>query len=204
MAKNEPRAGEVRPGGRTREVKQSVAAAVLELIKNGHVHFSYNELAALSGVHKTTLYRRWPQHIDLLREAIEIHNQRFRIKTGKAWHENAEAIVRSLADFLSEPTEIAINRALLANPQAAESLISVEYWRPIQDRLDRVVIEAQTAGELPDDIDPSVVIKTLVSPLILSTTLNFGPESTEELVTQLTRLARSYANRAEQVPLKKI
>jgi len=194
MVNRKHRAGEVRPGGRTREVKKAVAASVLDLIKDGNSQFSYSELATASGVHKTTLYRRWPQHIDLIREAIEIHNQSFKIKRGDNWHENAEAIVRSLADFLSDPTEIAINRALLSNPQTAESQVSVEYWRPMQDSLINLVVEAQAAGELPDDINAHVVIMTLASPLVINSTLTIGAAGKEELIIQLTRLARSYAH----------
>lgn len=194
MAKTKPRAGEIRPGGRTREVRNAVAASVLELIKSGNIQFSYSELASASGVHKTTLYRRWPQRMDLIREAIEIHNRNFAIKAGSNWHDNAEAIVRSLAEFLSDPTEIAINRALLADPESAESLVSVEYWRPIQASLNGLVTEAQSAGELPDDVDPDTLILTLVAPLLVNTTLDLGPRSQEDLIHHLTRVARSYAN----------
>ncbi|MBA6411791.1 TetR/AcrR family transcriptional regulator C-terminal ligand-binding domain-containing protein [Parahaliea sp. F7430] len=193
MTNTKPRSGDLRPGGRTREIKNNVATSVLELIKSGNIQFSYSELAAASGVHKTTLYRRWPTHIDLIRVAIEIHNQSFSLESKNNWHDNAEAIVRSLADFLSDPTEVAINRALLANPQAAESLVSVEYWQPIQNLLKSMVVEAQAAGELAEDIDPQTVIMTIVSPLIISTTLGFGTKSKETLITQLSRLARSYA-----------
>ena len=194
MAKTKPRAGETRPGGRTREVRNAVAASVLELIKSGNIQFSYSELASASGVHKTTLYRRWPQRLDLIREAIEIHNQNFAIKTGSNWHDNAEAIVRGLAEFLSDPTEIAINRALLADPQSAESQVSVEYWRPIQASLNHLVTRAQAAGELSDDISPDTLILTLVAPLLVNTTLDLGPKSREDLIRQLTTVARSFAN----------
>lgn len=194
MAKTKPRAGEIRPGGRTREVRNAVAASVLELIKSGNIQFSYSELASASGVHKTTLYRRWPQRMDLIREAIETHNRNFAIKAGSNWHDNAEAIVRSLVEFLSDPTEIAINRALLADPESAESLVSVEYWRPIQASLNGLVTEAQSAGELPDDVDPGTLILTLVAPLLVNTTLDLGPRSQEDLIRHLTRVARSYAN----------
>lgn len=197
MARAKPKAGEIRPGGRTREVRNAVAASVLELIKSGNIQFSYSELAEASGVHKTTLYRRWPQRMDLIREAIEVHNQDFILKAGTCWHDNAEAIVRSLAEFLSEPTEIAINRALLADPLSAESLVSVEYWRPIQASLKSLVTQAQSSGELPADIDPDTLILTLVAPLLVNTTLDLGPKNREDLILMLTRLARSYATQAD-------
>ena len=192
MAVKKQRAGEVRPGGRTRTTQNTVATSVLNLIKEGNFHFSYSELAALSGVHQTTLYRRWPPRTDLIREAIKIHNQGFTIKNSNNWEENAEAIVRGLADFLSQPVEIAINRALLANPQSAETLVTVEYWEPIQAILYDLVIEAQQSGELPDDIDPSALITTLASPLIIDTALTTTAKNREKLIINLIKIARLY------------
>ena len=47
-----------RPGGRTEKNRQAVAAAVLQLIKEGRLDFESQEVAALAGVHRTTLFRR--------------------------------------------------------------------------------------------------------------------------------------------------
>ena len=142
-AKKAPPAGTQRPGGRTKEVTHTVATAVLTLISNGSINFSYTELADESGVHKTTLYRRWPQRIDLIREAIQLHNRSFTLKQGKTWHHSAKAIIDSLALFLSQPAEIAINRALLAEPDAAANAVTTEYWQPIQAVLIQTVRDAQ-------------------------------------------------------------
>lgn len=191
MSIDTPRAGKVRPGGRTQEVAHTVATSVLKLITKGNIDFSYSELADLSGVHKTTLYRRWPQRIDLVRAAIKVHNQSFQLKTGKNWDENAEAIVRSLAMFLSQPAEIAINCALFAQADAASNLATIEYWEPIQDALNELVLAAQSRGEIPACIDPATLIATLSAPVILNTVMTRSPAK-KELINNLIRIARCY------------
>ena len=52
-----------RPGGRTEKNRKAVALAVLELIKAGKIDFEIQEVAALSGVHRTTIFRRWPNRL---------------------------------------------------------------------------------------------------------------------------------------------
>ncbi len=183
----------MRPGGRTKATKQTVATSVLRLIAEGNIDFSYNELAAISGVHKTTLYRRWPQRIDLVREAIKIHNQSFQLKAGKDWYENAELIVRSLASFLSQPTEIAINCALFAHPESASNLVTIEYWEPIRKSLNELVRQAQSNGEIPDHIYPGAIVISLSSPLVLSTVMTRSPV-TDDLTNSLIQIARLFGN----------
>src|SRR5690606_2018959 len=100
MTSRSPRVGQRRPGGRTERVREMVATTVLDLIKNGNIDFSYNDVAEISGIHKTTLYRRWPQRIDLVKEALKQHNSLLKIPHGKTWSETAEALVKSVARFL--------------------------------------------------------------------------------------------------------
>lgn len=191
MPPDTPPAGTVRPGGRTQEVTQTVANSVLSLITAGNIDFSYNQLAALSGVHKTTLYRRWPQRIDLIREAITSHNQSFQLKTGKNWNENAERVVRSLASFLSQPTEIAINCVLFTQPEATSNRVTIEYWEPIRNTLNELVVEAQSREEIPANINPATLIMSLSSPLVLQTVMTRSAVK-KDLIDNLIQIARSY------------
>ncbi|HUH37111.1 MAG TPA: TetR-like C-terminal domain-containing protein [Spongiibacteraceae bacterium] len=192
MANRKPRVGEIRPGGRTSEVRNAVAAAVLDFIKDGNFRFSYQDLAEASHIHRTTIYRRWPERADLMREAMRVHNRKFTIKTRESWHDNAEAIVRGLARFLSNPTELAINRALFADPQTDESRIAIAYWEPIQASLRDIVVRAQQVGELPVDLDPQALIMTLVSPILVNTVLGAPPGDEKKFIEDLIAIARSH------------
>ena len=50
-----------RPGGRSARVRAGVLAAARELVaEQGYEPVSIEQIAARAGVHKTTVYRRWP------------------------------------------------------------------------------------------------------------------------------------------------
>ena len=158
-----------RPGGRTEVVRQKVIAAVIELIKSGNMHFSYNELADLSGVNKTTLYRRWPSQINLFQEALQEHNRPVEIKEKGSWAETLEIGLRELAEHFSKAEEIAMNLSFLSSPDVEESNMILAQWQPIQSNLIHVIKGAQGRGEISSSLDPASLFTIIISPLVLMT-----------------------------------
>lgn len=66
-----PRTGAVRPGGRSARVVEDVLRATLaEINRVGYAALRIEEVAARSGVNKTTIYRRWPTKADLVLGAV--------------------------------------------------------------------------------------------------------------------------------------
>ena len=64
-------AGRVRPAGRGPEVRAAVLAATLaELAENGYAAVTVDNVARRSGVHKTTIYRRWKDREALVADAV--------------------------------------------------------------------------------------------------------------------------------------
>src|SRR5918992_5228630 len=60
-----------RPGGRTARVREAVIAATYdELAERGYAGLTVERVALRSGVHKTTLYRRWGGVDGLLADAL--------------------------------------------------------------------------------------------------------------------------------------
>lgn len=60
-----------RPGGRTARVRAQILAATAELVaRDGIAGFRYEEVAELAGVHKTSVYRNWPDREELVVEAL--------------------------------------------------------------------------------------------------------------------------------------
>lgn len=60
-----------RPGGRSARVVSAVLEATREqLAKLGYGALSVERVAEIAGVAKTTVYRRWPQKSELVREAL--------------------------------------------------------------------------------------------------------------------------------------
>src|SRR3954447_26979467 len=66
-----------RLGGRSARVRQAVLdAAFAELDEHGYASFSIEAVARRSGVHKTTIYRRWPTREALLVYALDSRSDR--------------------------------------------------------------------------------------------------------------------------------
>lgn len=181
--------GQVRPGGRTEQVRQNVALSVLALIQAGRADFSYNEVADASGVNKTTLYRRWPQRSDLLREALVEHNSHFQLPEVASWAEAVEALILELAKFLSDPAEMALNIALLSDPSREGNELVISQFMPIQDRFDQCVREAQERGEIADGVDVQTMTMLLMSPvLVLSLFQRFIPSDKKAVLEKFIEL----------------
>jgi AcrR family transcriptional regulator len=63
-----------RPGGRTARVRAQILAATVEMLaRDGVVGFRYEEVAERAGVHKTSVYRNWPDRHELIVEALAEH-----------------------------------------------------------------------------------------------------------------------------------
>ena len=66
-----PRPGEQRPGGRTAKVRTAVLqATVAALAEDGYEALNVEDVARRAGVHKTTVYRRWPTKTELIADAM--------------------------------------------------------------------------------------------------------------------------------------
>src|SRR3954454_17804776 len=64
--------GASRPGGRSERVRSSVLAAAQELLaEGGYDALRVEDVASRAGVHKTTVYRRWPTKADLVMAVVE-------------------------------------------------------------------------------------------------------------------------------------
>src|SRR6266487_2194893 len=60
-----------RPGGRSRRVVDEILRATAEeLSTSGYAGLRIEDVAARSGVNKTTIYRRWPRKSDLVSAAL--------------------------------------------------------------------------------------------------------------------------------------
>ncbi len=166
---SQPPVVQKRPGGRAEIVRKKVISAVIALIKNGNMHFSYNEVADLSGVNKTTLYRRWPSQIDLLQDVLQEHNRPVEIKGKDSWAKTLDAGLRELARHFSKGEEIAMNLSFISSPDVEESNMILAQWQPIQSNLIHVIKGAQGRGEISSSLDPASLFTIIISPLVLMT-----------------------------------
>jgi len=188
-----PRPIRQRSGGRSERVRTKVAEAVLSLLSEGCSSVSVAEVAERSGVHRTTVYRWWPTPSDLLREALTVHTARLTTPDEGSWAADVSALVFSLADFFSDPVEMAMNAAMASGADPEGDEVQIEHWMPVMVGLSEIVDRAKGRGEIAEDTDAGTLMYLLVSPLLMHTVL-FHDTPDPQLVRQLAAaVTRAFA-----------
>lgn len=147
-----------RPGGRTERNRQAVAGAVLTLIGEGNLDFELQEVAALSGVHRTTIFRRWPDRGALIAEALADHVSRVSITLTGDWRSDLLHVAYGMRDFLCDPIELAMNRLLLRTDAAAFHEQMMRQWHKTVEEFKNPLEEAKRRGEIASSIDSELVV----------------------------------------------
>lgn len=160
--------GTVRPGGRAAKVRAAVLAAVLDQLADGGLSgVTVEAVAARAGVHKTTVYRRWPKRADLIRDALAD-----RLDAALPIHDTGDvdadlaALARAVAAVLSTPLEGAVTRALMgATPHDEITGLVHQYWTRRLTAIEPRIRAAIDHGQLPPGTDPARVVHAVAAPL---------------------------------------
>lgn len=164
------RSGTIRSGGRTEKNRRLVARAALDILVNGDVDLTIETLAQRSGVPKSTIYRRWPQRAMLIREALTEYRRDLNIDYSGPWDAYLHRTALTFRDFFSTPEEQALS-ALLASNRDADLISEVAIsWAPLTDRLTQPLTHAIELGEIRSDVDPYVVISSILGTIICQIT----------------------------------
>lgn len=181
-----------RPGGRTERNRLLVANAVLKLVEDGNLDFELQEVAAISGLHRTTIFRRWPDREALIAAALTEHLSHFSVPTTGNWQIDFRRIAFTLRDFFSNPAELAMNRLLVRTSNGEFRRQVFDMWDPLIDSIQETLLDAQRSGEISNKVDHEVVFGMLISTLLTRTLLGFDCEDefVERLVAQIIRGCR--------------
>lgn len=151
--------GAARPGGRTARTRQAVLAATRELlVQQGSPGMKMEAIAARSGVHRSSIYRRWgtPAGIvaDLARDFATTSTPPDTGSLAGDLRVLAERLAANLTD--DGP---ALIKALLGWPDVEVQAHLAQFWR---DRHDEV---AGVLAQHHCDTDPATVTRFLAGPL---------------------------------------
>lgn len=162
--------------GRPRDsrVHHAILDATRELLTSGsYAELSMESVAARARVGKKTLYRRWPSKAPLVAEAVlEAYGRSGSFPVAQTGDIRADlrAWLSEHAEFLAEPTNAALVRALVAaaaaRPGDGEDLyrqLSAPQLAGLTTRLRRAVDD----GELRAGADIDAVAQALVGTLLL-------------------------------------
>ncbi|MDT0343146.1 TetR/AcrR family transcriptional regulator [Streptomyces litchfieldiae] len=163
------RPGSARPGGRTARTREAVRRATLaELAEKGFDRLTVDGVAARSGVHRTTVYRRWGSPAALAADALDLaRDEPWPVPDTGTADGDLRAITAEVVSGFTGAATAPVARALVAaavrDPAAGRALHAFLTGR--QRAAAAVVSRAVDRGELPPGTDPEEVVRMAVAPL---------------------------------------
>ncbi|MEM1333611.1 MAG: TetR/AcrR family transcriptional regulator [Actinomycetota bacterium] len=199
------RVGEQRPGGRAARVRRAVLDATSALLLEvGYDELAIDEVARRAGVHKTTVYRRWPSKPDLVADAVaDTATAAIPVPdTGTLAGDLAELASSVAAAIATESAaHAARTRGIIAAAASSEQLAASvrAYWLDRLTVCAPIVERAIERGELPRRADPIVVIEAAVAPLWLRLLVT-GEPIDADFVAAVAAVAAGGADRSGPPP----
>lgn len=156
-----------RPNGRSARVRRQVVDAVrAQLVDGGFDLLTMEAVADRSGVHRTTVYRRWRDVGGLLADVLaDVTGDDWSPPQTGSLETDLAAVNREIHAALTAdpPITTALIAASFRSPQAAEALQT--FWADRYARCAAIVRRAIDRGEVPADTDPRAVIIAATAPL---------------------------------------
>ncbi|CAN5144211.1 TetR/AcrR family transcriptional regulator [soil metagenome] len=173
--------GELRPGGRTANTRESVHTAVRELVaEGGAATVTMTAVAARAGVHQATLYRRWrtPEALVLDVAAADVASA-FPVPATGDLSADLTAYLEHLIHDLSEPGSLGFFRAMVATAEAegidAAQQFSMPRLQQLQAMLDADGVTELTPLDLFELVLAPVFLWALLSGISIDTAESDGP-----------------------------
>ncbi len=160
--------GTQRPGGRTERTRVRVHEAALRLLATRGIGFGMEELARESGVHKTTLYRRWPTVADLLGQVADgVISRHVPIPDTGTLAGDLRAFADGIAAVIRHPTHGPAFVALFSAPSDVVEVAEVieRFWVDRLPLLEPVTDRAVARGEIPAATETALLFESLGAPL---------------------------------------
>ncbi|MFE4799750.1 TetR/AcrR family transcriptional regulator C-terminal ligand-binding domain-containing protein [Streptomyces sp. NPDC056708] len=161
--------GTRRPGGRTARTRAAVRDAVLTgLVGHGYPGLTVEYVAEHSGVHKTTLYRRWGNLEGLVVDALDLAGEDSWTPPDTGSLEgDLRALAHTTADAFTDPAAAAAPTAFIAaafqSQRAAEALST--FYSERFARCEVIVARAVARNELDRHTDAGALVRAVASPL---------------------------------------
>ena len=171
-------------------------SATSELLTEvGYDGLSVEVIASRAGVHKTTVYRRWPTLPDLVADAVsEYAEQHVTVPDTGDLRSDLRALARDVVASLSSPGGLRRSTSIVAAaadaPEVASRMHSV--WSGRMEATRVIVERAVERGEIGPHIEPQLIIESLVAPIWLRVLVT-GEPIDEGLADRLAALTTAGA-----------
>jgi len=153
-----------RPGGRSTRVQAAVFEAIFQLLEEGEYEMlSMASIAERSGVHETSLYRRWKTKDQLVLDAVNRRvAQDIPVPDTGALRSDLVALLRSLQLFLQSREGQALFQTAVATLHVPElRAFRQEHWRQRRAHLQILFERAIARGELSPQVDCQFLLEML-------------------------------------------
>ncbi|WOI62088.1 TetR/AcrR family transcriptional regulator [Streptomyces fradiae] len=166
-----PPPGTRRPGGRTARTRAAVRDAVLTgLAEHGYPGLTVEYVAERSGVHRTTLYRRWGGLEGLVADALDLAGEDTWAPPDTGFlDDDLRALAHEVCEAFGDPAAAAAPTAFIAaafqSERAADALRA--FYTERFGRCEAVVERAVARGEAPAGTDAGAVVRAVSAPLFL-------------------------------------
>jgi AcrR family transcriptional regulator len=175
--------------GRSARVLEAVLDAGLEeLGRVGYEALRVEDIAALSGVNKTTIYRRWPTKLELVAAVLGHAKEPPSEFDSGSLEGDVRAALYEMRERLHDPRHSAILRAVMAERMQPEVTEIIAELRERYGKVRRQMFErAIDRGELPPGTDTRALLDFMQSPLI-SRLVHQGLPVDDEYLEFLTKM----------------
>ena len=158
-----------RPGGRSARVREAVlAATAAELSERGFAAMTIEDIATRSGVHKTTIYRRWSTLSQLVADAaIEVSATTVPIPDTGSIESDLREMARSIVALVTSESGGALVAALFSDavrtPEVAR--LKREFYSARYELADIVVRRAVERGEISEKVSAADLLAAVAAPI---------------------------------------
>lgn len=157
-----------RPRSEEARRKALIAAADL-IVERGVGAFSIEEVAARSGVAKSTIYRHWPERAALIIDTVRATFEHVVTPDTGSLRRDIETYVTAMvrADLSAGKSSQLMPAIIDAAARDPEIATLVEGLKDERERPLRMMIErAEERGEIPRGLDVRVLVGTLIGPVV--------------------------------------
>jgi AcrR family transcriptional regulator len=173
-------------GDRQERVIESVLRATAEtLARSGYAGLRFEEVAALSGVNKTTIYRRWPTKPELVAAALEAFPFRKEPRDTGCLRDDLIEAMRMYVRYVQTPMGRGIVRIMQAERSDPEvDKIAREQKRRQRATMVPLIERAVGRGDLPATADAEFVNELIFGPLF-TRLITWGDRPDEAFIVEI-------------------
>ena len=167
------------------------------LAEVGYDQLSVDEVASRAGVHKTTVYRRWPTKPQLIAEAAHLQAAaNVPIPDTGTLLGDLQTLAREVAANIGSEGGARQARTIVAAAASSDELTGVmhAFWARRLDAAAVIVERAVDRGEVPATINPTLITEAVVGPIwlrLLLTGETVDDDFADEIAAFVTVGARS-------------